>query len=333
MNTKHINPAQSTAPTQRPKVIVTEHLNDEAADWLAQRTDLVRCPHDQTDELNAHLAEAHGLVVRTYTIVDDAFLSRAPNLKVVGRAGVGLDNIDLIAAQARNVSVVYTPDANTQAVVEYLWGLILDVVRPRPLLTRYVPPTMFHDLRKREVGRQLDRLTLGIIGMGRIGRRIATVAEAIGMRTLYNDVLPHADLHLPNDMPSRFADIDTLLSESDIVTIHVDGRSENRRFIDSQQLAKLKRNALLLNTSRGMVIDPAALADWAKSNATHGATAVIDVHDPEPPPDDYPLFGLDNVHLLPHLASRTNEALANMSWVVRDVHKVLTDQKPDHPAY
>jgi len=321
-----------TVTTTQPKVVLTEHLDDECVDWLAGRVNLVRQSHEEPEALRAELADAAGLVVRTYTQVNADLLADAPNLKVVARAGVGLDNIALPDCTAAGVRVVYTPDANTQAVVEYLWGLILDVVRPRAYLAGYVTPPKFHELRQIHVGKQLSTMTLGILGMGRIGRRVAQCARAIGMRVLYNDLLTRRELNLPDTDTSEFVDKHTLCEQSDILTIHVDGRQENKHLIDANALARLKPSCLLINAARGMLIDNNALAAWADAVRDSGGVAVLDVHDPEPPDDAYPLFGHANVKLLPHLASRTPEAMANMSWVVKDVVRVLNGEPPRYPA-
>lgn len=314
------------------KVVLTEHLDAEAADWLGERVNLVRISHEDVAALKKELVDADGLIVRTYTRVDAKLLTMASKLKVAGRAGVGLDNFDLPACKAAGVRVVYTPDANTQAVVEYVWSLVLDAKRPRKYMETYAAPPLFHEYRKKYVGPQLNEMVLGILGMGRIGRRMAEVSHAMGIRALYNDVLTRAELKLSDAEPSEFVDKATLWRESDIITIHVDGRSENRGLIDAAVLKRVKPTALLINTSRGMVIDPPALRDWAKRAEGKGGMAVLDVHEPEPPPDDYPLWNLPNVKLLPHLASRTHRAMSNMSWVVRDVMKVLEGQEPMFPA-
>src|SRR5690606_20110365 len=150
--------------------------------------------HDSA-EFEQLLPDAAGLVVRTYTQVNAALLAKAPNLKVVGRAGVGLDNVDLAACKRRNVQVVYTPDANTQAVVEYVLALLLDVVRPRVDLPPGASAEQFHTLRgPASQGRQLDTMTLGILGFGRIGKRLGKAAAALGMKVLANDLLPEAQL-------------------------------------------------------------------------------------------------------------------------------------------
>lgn len=314
------------------KVVVTEHLDDGCADWLASRTKLVRAGLEDVDELHDELRDADGLIVRTYTQVNAALLARAPRLRVVGRAGVGLDNIDLDACRERGVRVVYTPDANTQAVVEYVWALIFDTIRPRLRLNEHVPAAVFHQHRREQVGRQVSDLTLGVLGMGRIGRRMARVGHAFGCRLQCHDLLTPAELGLEHEKGTVFVDRPTLLRESDILTIHVDGRAENRRLFNAELLGQLKPSCLLINTSRGFVIEPAALADWAKRVEKQGGRAILDVHDPEPFGPDYPPLGLPNVELLPHLASRTDTALKNMSWVVRDVARVLHGELPQWPA-
>ncbi|RMH18067.1 MAG: phosphoglycerate dehydrogenase, partial [Gammaproteobacteria bacterium] len=283
-----------------------------------------------SSQLDQQLAQAEGLVVRTYTIVNESFLDKAPKLKVVGRAGVGLDNIDLDACRARGVRVVYTPDANTQAVVEYVLALMLDHYRPRTDLPDRAETDTFHSIRKTEVGWQLNQLTMGIVGFGRIGKRLGKVAHAIGMRLLVCDLLPESDLRHAVDYPFDFVDHATLYAHSNIVSLHADGRPSNRHMINAKALEMMRKDCLFINAARGMLVDSMALADWAKTHPN--AHAILDVHDPEPPPSDYPLYGLSNVRLLPHIASRTHQALENMSMVVKDVVKVLEGKEPDYSA-
>ena len=132
------------------------------------------------------------------------------------------------------------------------------------------------------------------------------------------------------DYPFDYVDHNELYRKSDIVTIHVDGRPENHHLIDAAALSKLRSDCMLINAARGMLVDAHALADWLKANPD--ARAILDVHDPEPPEDDYPLYHLPNARLLPHLASRTDTALENMSWVVHDVLAVLEGRPPEYPA-
>jgi D-3-phosphoglycerate dehydrogenase len=318
-----------TNDSTRPTVLIAERLAPTPAQWLGERASLVWCQGDR-DALEAHLPEAEALIVRTYTEVTGELLDRAPNLRVVGRAGVGLDNVDLEACRLRGIEVVYTPNANTQAVVEYVFGLMLDELRPRAAMQGVTDPASFHELRRTHVGTQLEELTLGIVGFGRIGRRVGEVAYAMGMNLVVCDLLPESQVRKAVDFPFEYLDHHAAYARSDVVTLHVDGRSSNRGLIDGEALSHFRDRALLLNTSRGFVVDPEALAAWARAHPE--ARAVLDVHDPEPPPADYPLWDVANVRLMPHLASRTAKAMENMSWVVHDVLAVLEGRRPEASA-
>lgn len=312
-----------------PTVLITESLEPEPTDWLAQRVALVHCDYKQPDELDRLLRHAAGLVVRTYTQVNDQFLDKAPNLKVIGRAGTGVDNIDLEACRRRNITVVHTPEATTQAVAEYVIALMLDVLRPRHSLPDHASLQEFLHAR-RQPGTQLNTVTLGILGFGRIGKRLGAIANAIGMKLLANDLLPEPELRKTVDYPYDFVDKSTLYRQSDILTIHVDGRSENHNLINAEVLSQLQPTCLLINAARGLVVEPKALADWARRSPD--ARIILDVHNPEPPPPEYPLYDLPNVRLLPHIASRTTKSVQDMCWVVRDVANVLEGRKPQFPV-
>lgn len=310
----------------RALVLQTEELDPAASDWLAERADLRRCSPDEPGFADL-LAEADALVVRTYTIVNEAMLAKAPKLRAVARAGVGLDNIDLRACERRGIRVLNTPDANTQAVVELVVSFVLDALRPRLFLDKALPLKEWKRVRDDLIApRQLGDLTVGVLGLGRVGTRVARVSEAFGCRVLYNDVL---ELHRDN-LRAKAVDLDTLLRSSDVLTVHVDERASNRDLIDAGAMARMKPDALLINASRGFVVNPGALASWLDSNP--GAQAILDVHEPEPFPSDYPLLGLPNAHLAPHIGAATAQAKRNMSWVVKDLWKVLCGEKPEHAA-
>ncbi|TVQ61904.1 MAG: hypothetical protein EA379_05685 [Phycisphaerales bacterium] len=315
------------SPSQRPLVIQTERLDEAAAAWLEQRCELVVCdPAD--DSFGPLLARAHALVIRTYTRVDEALLERAPNLRVVGRAGVGLDNVDVKACADRGVTVVSTPDANTRAVIEYVGAAMLDHVRPRPAVERALPADAWRRLRDEAIGeRQLSDRTLGIYGLGRVGTGVARLGAAFNMHVIYHDLLD-----IPEDARhgAEPVDRDTLLFDADILTIHVDGRAANRGLIDADAIRHWKDDILFINASRGFVVDAHALAEFLRASPEAGA--VLDVHEPEPFGDDYPLLGLPNARLTPHIGAATETAHRNMSMVVRDVWRVLNGERPEHPA-
>lgn len=340
----------------RPLVLLAEDLHTEARDWLAERCEVVDCPTlagedggtsragtpspkgrgsdaepspkgkgGGADEL---LGRAEGLVVRTYTRVDDALLDRMPRLRVVGRAGAGVDNINLDACRRRGVAVVHTPQANTQAVVEYVWTLILDALRPRAEVHNTLSIEQWRALRDRcTAGRQLSDLTLGIYGFGRIGGRAASVGAAFGMRAIYHDL---REIPAAQRFGAEPVTRETLLAEADILSVHVDGREANRNLIGAEAMARMKPDVVMVNTSRGLVIDAAALARFLSDNPR--ALALLDVHEPEPFGSDDPLLGLPNARLFPHLGAATATAHQNMSWIVEDVWRVLAGEAPRFAA-
>jgi D-3-phosphoglycerate dehydrogenase len=311
-----------------PLVLVTEGLDPSPLAWLRTHARVVEAAPG-TSEFDAALPEAAGMVVRTYTRVDAALLARGPNLRVVGRGGVGLENIDVPACRGRGVEVVYTPDANTLAVGDFVVGFALQLLRPwAAFREKAYTPAEFKRVRNALRGVQLNELTVGVLGMGRVGRRVGHLfANGFGARVIYHDLL---DVRPHLTFPATPVDPPTLFREADVVTLHVDMRPGNEHLVGPSLLGLMKPTAVLINTSRGEVLDAAALAAAVRGGRIAGAA--LDVFDPEPPPADYPLLGLDNVLLTPHMAARTHTAMENMSWVVRDVVEVLAGRPPRHPA-
>ncbi len=310
------------AESSRPVVLVTEPLSDTALAFLDARADLRRATAETAADA---VADAEGLVVRTYTQVNRDLLDRAPKLKVVGRAGVALENIDISACRARGVEVVHSPEANTLAVVDFTIAMILQMNRRFWPLTGYVPPEQFHRIRKQAFGRFLSGTTLGIVGCGRIGSRVGRAAAGLGMKVLYNDIL---DIEV--DYPAEAVGKDELYAASDIVTIHVPLTDMTAWMIDAEALAKFKPGAQFINCARGPCVNYADLADALRSGRL--SAVAVDCHDPEPPGEDYPLFGLDNAILTPHVAARVPEAMERMCDVVHDVMAVLEGRDPKYPA-
>lgn len=297
---------------------MSEDLDAGCIDWLAARCDVRRVGYMDAG-FGAALADADGLIVRTYTRVDAGLLGGAPRLRVVGRAGVGLDNIDVGACRARGVEVVHTPDANTTAVTELVVAFMLDVLRPRVYLDTSLPAAEWHAVRKSLVaGRQLRECVLGVLGMGRVGKSLTRAARGLGMTVRYNDVV---DVPAGAREGAEPVDVERLFAESDIVSIHIDDRASNRGFVDERLIGLMKRDVLFINASRGFVVNSEALAGFLGGNP--GATAVCDVHEPEPIEAEYPLLGLANAKLTPHIGAATRMAHRNMSWVVRDVWREL----------
>lgn len=312
----------------RPTVIVSEGSDATPLEWLKQQVNVVEIAYDDPAFLAA-LKEADGLSVRTYCKVNDALLDHAPKLKVVGRGGVGIENIDVKACRKRGIEVVYTPDANTLAVGDFVIGYMLQLLRPWNFFKEKAYTSKeFKHIRASVRGVQLNELTLGILGMGRVGRRLGHIAtQGFGMKVIYNDVL---DVHDQLKFPATPVSKEALYRQSDVLSLHVTMIPGNEHLINRDALSLMKPTAILINTSRGEVLDAHALATAIREKQLAGAA--IDVYDPEPPAADFPLLGLDNVLLTPHLAARTVTAMENMSWVVRDIVDVLNGKKAKYPA-
>lgn len=311
---------ESAAP---PLVIITEDLDESWQQWLSERCEVVRCSSDD-DRFDKLLTRANALLVRTYTQVDAALLEHAPELRVVGRAGVGVDNIDVAACRARSIEVVHTPGANTRAVVELVTAFMLDAVRPRPSVDVAISAEDWKSIRVAAIGaRQLSDMTMGVLGMGRVGQAMARVGAALDMRVLYNDLI-EIDISARHD--AQPVDIGELFEQADVLTVHIDHRAANRHFVDAKMLGLLPAGAIFINASRGFVVDARALAAWLAHDS--GAKVFVDVHDPEPFGSDYPLLGCARATLTPHIGAATRSAHHNMSSVVEDVWRVLQGEVP-----
>ncbi len=306
-------------------VLQTEVLPQQCSDWLAARCDLHICLPESPVFKNL-LPKASGLVVRTYTKIDQKILENAPNLRVIGRAGVGLDNIDIEACVSRNITVVHTPESNINAVVEFVLSTMLPRLRKLPQLTQHLSMDEWNSVRNLAISPfEFSEYTIGIVGFGKIGSRLGKTLSLLGFRVLFNDLLQIKDGHGCQQVTQS-----QLLEESDVISIHIDGRKSNEHFFNKKLFSLLKKNVLFINTSRGFVLDSFALKDFLKDNLE--SFAILDVHNPEPISADYALLNLPNVALYPHIAAKTSSSFLNMGWVVKDVVAVLELKPPIYPV-
>lgn len=311
----------------RPKIVVCEHYADTAFERLRGVGDVEHLALPSEEELTAALADADAVLVRTYTQVTKRVLQAAPHLKVVGRGGVGVENIDVQAAAARGITVVHTPAAATEAVAELTVGLILALERKIITGDARVHADDFAAARHEAIGRELGQCTLGIIGMGRIGRVVGRIASTgFGTRVVYNDIIDVGPLDFPAESMSK----PELYAAADVVTLHVTLTNLTRGLIDAEALAHFKPTTTLINTARGAVLDGAAVAAALHDGRLAGAA--IDVFDPEPPPPDHPLRSAPNVILSPHAGARSPRGQARMNNVVDDVIAVLEGRPPRYPV-
>jgi len=252
--------------------------------------------------LRAALPRAHALLVRSDTQVTEAMIALAPVLRVIGRAGIGVDNIDLRAATRRGIAVLNAPGANTVSAAEHTLALLLSLVRRIPWAAQSMRTGAWD--RKSFAGVELRGKTLGVIGLGRIGAHVATVARALGMKVCAHD--PYLPEQRARDLGVELLPLDDLLARADAVTLHLPLTDDTHHLLDATRLRRMKRGALLVNAARGELVDEAALLAAVTDGPLGGAA--VDVYAVEPLPADSPLRGSDRLLLTPHLAASTREA-------------------------
>lgn len=311
----------------RPDILVAEPLEASAMKRLAEVGEVRSVSACDESALVSEVGGAEALIVRTYSQVTAAVIEAGVKLKVIGRAGVGLENIDLAAARRRGITVVYTPEAGSDSVAEHTVALMLALERQLLTGEAMLRQGRFAEARRTLVGRELRGLTVGIVGLGRIGRRVARICRrAFDTAVLYNDIVEIGYL----DFAATAVSKERIWTESDVVSLHVPLTDLTRHLVDAEVLRQFKPEATLINTARGAVVDPAALA--AALSAGQLAGAAIDVYDPEPPAPDDPLLSAPNVLLTPHVAARTTLARARTNEVVDDVIAALTGNRVRYPA-
>ena len=308
------------------RVVIAEDYGN-IADRFGQVADVTRLTTWDEAALIAAVKDADALLVRSNARVTARVLDAGPRLKVVGRGGAGLDNIDVEAAKQRGITVVHTPAAATRSVAEHAIALLLALQRHLIAGDGAVRAGRFAAMRRTLRFRELGGLTLGVVGMGRIGSTVARMAHAgFGMRVIYNDIRPVG----PFSYADAVTDKRALFCRSDVVTLHVPLTSSTRGMIDKERLDQFRPDALLINTSRGAVVELDALAVSLNERRLGGAG--LDVFDPEPPPADHPILACPFVVMSPHSAARSGEAMARMDDVVDDVIRVLRGAAPLGPV-
>lgn len=291
------------------RVVVADRLAPSGLELLARTPGLevVNCAGKPKTELEAALEQAHALIVRSETRVTVDLLKRAPQLRVIARAGIGVDTIDVHAATRRGIAVMNAPGANTVSAAEHAMALLLGLVRHIP----WAAESMRHGEwdRKKYEGTELRGKTMGIVGLGRIGGHVSQLARAFGMTVVAHD--PYLPSERAAALQVRILPLEQLLQTADVVTLHVALTDQTRHLINAERLALMKPTAVLINTARGELVDEAALVEAVTARRIRGAA--VDVFAKEPLPADSPLRGLDRVILTPHLAASTAEAQDRVS--------------------
>ncbi|HSB28736.1 MAG TPA: phosphoglycerate dehydrogenase [Pyrinomonadaceae bacterium] len=295
------------------KILVADDVSDtglqplrDAGFEVEKRTGLSK------QELISSLQNCDGLIVRSETKVTADILEATPNLRVIGRAGVGVDNIDVPAATVNGVVVMNAPDGNTITTAEHTIALLISLARSIPQANTSLKSGRWE--RKKFIGVELQGKTLGIIGLGRIGRVVASRARAMGMTIVAYD--PFIAQEQARDLEIELAPLEQVYARADFLTVHTPLTAETRGIIGREVLAKMKPGARIINCARGGLVDEEALFEAIKNGVIAGAA--LDVFSQEPPPAGSPLLELDQVIVTPHLGASTTEAQEGVAFTVSE---------------
>lgn len=313
-----------------PDILVTEQIVGPALDELGRRYEVVVEPGlwAEPAALAERLAGCRALVVRNQTKVTAELIRATPGLEVIGRAGVGLDNVDVAAASEAGIVVCYAPEQNAISVAELSLGVLLALARH---VVRADQDTRGGGwARQAFTGVELYGKTMGVIGFGRIGFLLAMRARAFGMRIVAHDPFVSPDNVLVVESGAELMPVDQLLEEADVVSCHLPSTPATRGFFDAARFGMMRPTAFFLNLARGEVVDEPALVEALQQGRLAGAA--LDVRTVEPPAES-PLNQMDNVILTPHIAAFTDEAQERVvAAVCRDIASVLEGRAPIYRA-
>ena len=295
------------------KIFVADDVSESGLGPLRSAGFIVeKRPGLKPPELIEALKDCEGLIVRSETKVTAELLEAANSLRVIGRAGVGVDNIDVAAATIRGVVVMNAPDGNTITTAEHTVAMLVSLARSIPQASSSLKAGRWD--RKKFIGVELQGKTLGIVGLGRIGRVVASRARAMGMLIVAYD--PFIAPEQARDLEIELAPLDEVFARADFLTVHTPLTSETRGLIDRDALGKMKQGARIINCARGGLIDEDALYEAITSGAIAGAA--LDVFSEEPPPADHKLLQLEQVIVTPHLGASTKEAQEGVAFTVAE---------------
>ncbi len=304
------------------KILITDEVAEEAMDLLKEKHE-VKFQELRGEELANEIGKYDALMVRSGTKVTADIIERADNLKVIGRAGIGVDNIDVEAASRKGIYVVNSPGGSTRSVAELTIGHMLCLARHIPYADRSIREGKWE--KKKLKGIELQGKKLGIIGFGRIGREVCRLALAMGMECMaYDPLLSDEEIKRGGAIPSSMEEI---LKNADFVTLHVPLIEKTRHMISTPQFEMMKKNAYIINCARGGIIDEDALYNALKNGRIAGAA--LDVYEEEPYTGK--LRELDNVVFTPHLGASTKEGQIRAGVICAEqILKVLDGMEPEY---
>jgi D-3-phosphoglycerate dehydrogenase / 2-oxoglutarate reductase len=309
-------------------VVISHRLHEDGMDVLKDKVHVIITNNGNPREIASELSKADGVIIRIGSIDREAILS-SPNLRVIGRPGVGVDNIDMKTATEKGIPVVIAPGANTLSVAEHTVALIFAAVKDMRFSDSEMRKGNFA-VRSSYRAFELSGKTLGLVGCGAIGREVARLCTCLGMNISVYD--PFADPKSIEAAGYTYRDnLEVLLKESDVISIHTPLTDKTRGFIGSREFSLMKDGVILVNCARGEVVDEPALIK-ALHNKKVGIAA-LDVLSVEPVPKEHPLLSLENVIVTPHMAAQTKEAASRMATMAAEgVVAILNGEKWPHVA-
>jgi D-3-phosphoglycerate dehydrogenase len=314
--------------TRAKRILLPQPIETEAVELIEKAGfEIVLSPDPKFETVKALMKGVQGIILRTGIKMTRELMDHADDLRVISRTGAGVDNVDVQAATEMGILVTCVPGANTRTVVEHTVALILSLMKQIPMMDREIRRDNF-SIRFKNIPRDLNGKTLGVVGLGRIGSELARVCyQGLGMRILAHDPYLTPEAQSPFRSWVEFCDRERLFRESDVISLHIPFSPETQKMIGSRELAWMKPDAFLVNTSRGGVLDEAALVRRLRERRIAGAG--LDVFAHEPLEKDSPLKDLDNVILTPHTAALTRECVIRLAVeATQTTIHVLNGKKP-----
>jgi len=313
---------------KRFAILLYEDMHEAGKATLREKAEILFANSLEESSLIKEVREVDGIIVRANGKVSRKMMEVAPKLKVIGRHGVGMENIDLEAATEKGIWVVNTPDANDISVAEHFFGLALILSKMLKKADVALREGRF-EVRYQYIGKELHGKTLGIIGFGRIGRAVGRIGHnGFNMKVLYYDAIRYEEVE--KEIKAKKVSLEEVLSQSDYISINLPLLPATKGLLREYEFELMKPSAYIINLARGPIWDEKALYAVLKEGKIAGAGS--DVYEVEPATKDHPLFQLENFIGTPHMASHTDEALRRMSLVAEDVVRVLNGKTPLHPV-
>jgi D-3-phosphoglycerate dehydrogenase len=313
---------------KRFKILLYEDMHEAGKAILSEKAEILFATSLEESSLIKEAKEVDGIIVRANGKASRKMMESAPKLKVIGRHGVGMENIDLEAATEKGIWVVNTPDANDISVAEHFFGLALILSKMLKKADIALREGRF-EVRYQYIGKELHGKTLGILGFGRIGRAVGRIGhKGFDMKVLYYDAVRYEEME--KEIKAEKVGLEELLTRSDYISINLPMLPATKDLLKTREFELMKPSAYIINLARGPIWDERDLYAVLKEGKIAGAGS--DVYEVEPAAKDHPLFQLENFVGTPHMAAHTHEALRRMSLVAEDIVRVLDGKAPLHPV-